>query len=87
MSCFPGESRFARSGRIVQSIKSPTADPGVTSLTQTRSHTIDHEIISTVIFLPLIQEGLLSVKSESMCRKYWVTAQSGLPRKKCGLVN
>ena len=45
------ESRFVRSGRIVQSIKSPTADPGVTCLTQAQSHTIDHEMISTVIFL------------------------------------
>ena len=37
---------------------------------------IDHEIISTVILLPsaewIIQEGLLSVTSESMCTKYWL---------------
>ena len=33
--------------------------------------------------LPLIQEGLLSVTSESMCTKYWLTACSSLPRKKC----
>ena len=43
-----------------------------------RSHTfveIDQEIISTAILpLPLIQEGLLSVTSESMCTKYWLTA-------------
>ena len=42
-----------------------------------RSHTfteIYHEIISTVVLrLPLIQEGLLSVTSESMCMKYWLT--------------
>ena len=32
------------------------------------------EIISTVILLlPLIQEGLLSVTSKSMCTKYWLT--------------
>ena len=31
-----------------------------------------------------IQEGLLSVTSESMCTNYWVTACSSLPRKKCG---
>ena len=31
-----------------------------------------------------IQEGLLSVTSESMCTKYWLTACSSLPRKKCG---
>ena len=55
-----------------------------------RSHTfveIDHEIISTVILLPfrwIIQEGLLSVTSESMCTNYWLTACSSLPRKKCG---
>ena len=32
----------------------------------------------------IIQEGLLSVTSESMCTKYWLTACSSLPRKKCG---
>ena len=59
-----------------------------------RSHTIveiDHEMISTVILLPsadsFIQEGLLSVTSESMCTNYWLTACSSLPRKKCGKVN
>ena len=43
------------------------------------SHTfveLGHEIISTVI--------LLSDTSESMCTKYWLTAYSSLPRKKCG---
>ena len=36
---------------------------------------IDHEIFSTVILLlPLIQEGLVSVTSESMCTKHWLTA-------------
>ena len=29
----------------------------------------------------IIQEGLLSVTNESMCRKYWLTACSSLPRK------
>ena len=32
----------------------------------------------------IIQEGLLSVTSESMCTKYWLTACSSLPRKKYG---
>ena len=32
----------------------------------------------------IIQEGLLSVTSESMCTNYWLTACSSLPRKKCG---
>ena len=31
-----------------------------------------------------IQEGLLSVTSESMCTNYWLTACLSLPRKKCG---
>ena len=44
-----------------------------------RPHTfveIDQAIFSTVILpLPLIQEGLLSVTSESMCTaEYWLTA-------------
>ena len=52
---------------------SQTVDPGVKSWTRALSHTFeenDHEIISTVILLlPLIQEGLLSVISKSMCMK------------------
>ena len=56
----------------------PTPDPGFESLIPARSHTsveIDHEIISTaILLLLLIQEGLLSVTSESMCTKYWLTA-------------
>ena len=35
----------------------------------------------------IIQEGLLSVTRESLCTKYWLTACSSLPRKKCGKVN
>ena len=35
-------------------------------------------------FRCIIQEGLLSLTSESMCMKYWLTACSSLPRKKCG---
>ena len=58
-----------------------TADPEVASSIPAGSHTfvkIDHEIISTVILLP--QEGLLSVTSESMCTKDWLTACASLPR-------
>ena len=61
-------------GLITQSVASPTADPGITSFILARSNTfveIDGEIIYTVIlFLPLIQEGLSSVTSKSMCTKY-----------------
>ena len=81
-------------GRVAQSVTCLatdaclTADPGVASSIPVRSHTfveIDHEIISTVILLRwFIQEGLLSVTSESMCTNYWLTACSSLPRKKCG---
>ena len=87
--------RLVSTGRIAQSVMCLTtdvcltADPGVTSLIPARSHTfveIGHEILSTVILLPSaesFQEGLLSVTSESMCTKHWLTACSGLPRKKC----
>ena len=37
---------------------------------------IDHEIISTaILLLLLIQEGLLSVASESMWVKYWFSCK------------
>ena len=83
-----------RTGRVAQSVTcraTDATDPGVASSIPARSHTfveIDHEIISMVILLPfaecIIQEGLLSVTSESICTKYWLTACSSLPRKKCG---
>ena len=62
-------------GPIVQLVASPIADPGVVSLILARSHTfveIDREIFSTtILLLLLIQEGLVSVTSKSMCTKYW----------------
>ena len=71
-------------GRIAQSVMCLaadmclTADPGVASTIRARSHIfveIDREIISTVILLlQLNQEWFLSVTSESMCTKYWLTA-------------
>ena len=65
-------------GPIAQSVASLTADPGIASLTPDRSHSfveIGHEIISTaILLLRLIQEEGLSVTSESMCTKYWLTA-------------
>ena len=85
-------------GRVAQSVTclatdaNLTADPGVASSILSRSHTfleIDHEIISTVILLSAesFKKGCLSVISESMCTKYWLTACSSLPKKKCGKVN
>ena len=47
------------------------ADPGVPSSTLARSHIFvetDREIVSTVILL--IQKGLLSIISESMCTNH-----------------
>ena len=73
-------------GPIVQLVACPTADPGVVSLIPAWSHTfveIGHEIISIVILLlPLIQEGLLTVTSKSMCSKYWLTPKSSLTNKR-----
>ena len=64
-------------GLKVQSVASSTADSGVGSLISAWSHTfveIGHEIISTtILLLPLIQEGLLSVTSKIMCTKYWLS--------------
>ena len=63
---------------LAQSVEYLTADPGVPSSIPALSNSflvIDHEMISTVILLLLlIQEGLFSVTSESMCMKYWLTA-------------
>ena len=71
-----------------------TADPGIASSIPARSHTfveIDHEIISTVILLPSAEsfkKGCCQLQAKvcarSMCTKYWLTACSSLPRKKCG---
>ena len=62
---------------VCQSVASLIADPGVMSLIPAQSHTftkIDNEIFCMVIRLfLLIKEGLLSVTSESMCTKYWLT--------------
>ena len=58
---------------IAQSVANRIADPWVESMITFVE--IDHEIMSTVmIFLRLIQEGLLSVTSEIMYTKYWLTA-------------
>ena len=62
-------------GPIAQLVAGQIVDSGVVGSILARPHTfveIDHEIFSVIILLlPLIQEGLLSVTSESMCTKYW----------------
>ena len=77
------KKKYSVRGRVVQLVtclttdKCLAADQGVASLILAWSHTfleIDHDIISMVFLpLPLIREGL-SVTSESMCSKYWLTA-------------
>ena len=67
-------------GPVAQSVASLIADLGLVSSISAQPSTfveIDHEIFSTaILLLPLIQEGLLSVTSESMCTEYWLTAES-----------
>ena len=62
-------------GPIAQLVASQIFDSGVVGSILARPHTfveIDHEIFSAIsILFPLIQEGILSVTSESMCTKYW----------------
>ena len=53
-------------GCTAQSVTCLAADPGVASSISTE---IEHEMI------PLIQEGVLSVTSESVKTKYWLTAK------------
>ena len=63
-------------GRVAQSVTCLTADMcltadlGVSSLIPALSHTFMEIISGPFSSLPLIQEGMLSVKSESMCTKY-----------------
>ena len=48
-----------------------TADPGVASSISARSHTfveIDHEIISTVILLPLFKKGCCQLQAKVCAR-------------------
>ena len=68
-----------------------TAVRGVVSLIPARSYTfveIDQEIISTVILLPSTEsfkKGCCQLQlSKSICKEYWLTACSSLPRNKCG---
>ena len=72
-------------GNLHIKIASPIAYLGFVSLILARPHTfteIYHEIFSMVILLALIQEGLLSLTSESMCTVNWLIAYSKLSQEK-----
>ena len=70
----------------MQSVTHLSADSGVLSSILALFHNfveIDHEIIPTVILLlPLFQEVLLSVTSESMCMKFHVNHLVKLAQEK-----
>ena len=57
----------------MQLVVSLIADPGVVNFILAHSPVeIDHQIFSvTLLLIPLIYEGLVSVTRESMCTKYW----------------
>ena len=62
-------------GLVAQSVASLSAEPVVVNLIPISTFVeIDYELVTSVILLPLIQEGLLSVTRESMCMKYWLTS-------------
>ena len=73
-------------GPVAQSVASLTADQEITSNSSLVPyfHGFDREIFSMVsLRSPLIQEVLLTVTSESICMKYWLTFFRACPGKKC----
>ena len=74
---------------IVKEAQDATADPGDASAIPARSHTfveISHKIFCIVIPLSSADHSRRVVVSlsEIMSSKYWLSACSSLPRKKCG---
>ena len=79
-SCSESKNRSHMPGRVAQSVTCLatdaclTADPGVASSIQVRSHTfveIDHEMISTVILLPSadsFKKGCCQLKAKVCAR-------------------
>ena len=98
-----GPTKFVKSwskvglepGRVAQSVTclatdaGLTADPGVASSIPYFSGDWlwNNFYGNSPPFRWIFQEGLVSVTSESMCTKHWLTACSSLTRKKCGQVN
>ena len=83
-------------GRVAQSVTclatdvKLTADPGVASSIPARSHTfveIDHEIISTVIFLPSAEpfmKGCCQLQAKVCAGSTGYPLVQACPGKKCG---
>ena len=65
--------------RVIESEEMPHKNPRTLPNPYKKVSEYEQEILPSHI-----QEGLLSVTSESMCTNYWLTACSSLPRKKCG---
>ena len=78
-------------GHVVQSVTCLTADPGVASSIPAWSHTfveIDHETISTAIFLPSADSRrVLSALFVLYVHKVLGNHLVKLAQEKCGLVN
>ena len=75
-------------GPVVQSEVRMNADPGVALSIHIQLQTFiktDRDIFTMVILLlPLIQESLLSVTSESISMEYWLTPWYKRTQEKCG---
>ena len=71
---FLNETKYSLSGPIAQSVVCLIADPGIVSLILAQPHTFveanREKIAAVILLLQLIQEGLLSVTWESMCKEY-----------------
>ena len=68
---------YSMAGRVAQSVAVRLKSQGPQVRYPVRPHTL--------VSLPLIQEGQLSVTGESMCTKYWFTAWTveACPGKVC----
>ena len=91
LQCYEKSNLNSLNGPVEHSVASPTADPGVASLIQVRSHTfveIDHKTISSVTLLPSADSRRVVVSyKQNMFMKYWLTAWSSLLGKNYDYVN
>ena len=79
---FAGHTYYVGPCRVAQSLGVNVSECRYVSNCRSRGHKFDPvpftyfcgEFLEPFSSLPLIQEGLISVTSESMCTKYWLTA-------------